>query len=367
MTAYIAHVPTLQDDETLSSLLLRLAYNHSATSHELCVHLWPTDQFWTRDIDRTIADMVLSRIARATSIPYSQLEQATLRGLIEKMGLAPYPNGIQRGILPIGVYHRIRRRFGQQYCARCLSDKPAYLRRLWRMDLLVACPQHGILLSDCCPACAAPFMPHRNDALVRTSCHHCGTSLLTGAELAPPASAFFVQGAALQLLGLNANEYVPDLPPYLTRGAALCGVPSGREFVDGIRRLCRLAACHSEVVQGTSSQDRKDWSLFRLHERADVLATVGQWLLDWPNRWVRWAHMAYLSQHYLNDAFGPWPAWTMCAISQLPYSHGPTGIQRRRHRQDFAHMRGCYPNMAAYREARAKFILKKVAALRGRQ
>ena len=124
MSARLGHVPVPRQGETFSSILLRLSSNHAATAHELCAMLWPKFQFWTRDIDRTAADTLLEAVSRDTGLARATLEAATLRDVVEALGFPERLQGSQRGILPVGIYHRIRRRFGQQYCPACLAGQP---------------------------------------------------------------------------------------------------------------------------------------------------------------------------------------------------------------------------------------------------
>ncbi len=367
MTTLVAHVPSPQPGETLSSLLLRLAHNHSASGHELCVLLWPTLQFWTRDIDRTAPDALLHQVSRVTGIRFDALERTTLRDVVKATGFKDWIQGCQRGILPVGVYHRVRRRFGQQYCSACLAAKPHFLRRLWRLEFMVACPIHGSLLRDSCPSCNAPFTPHRKQSLTNAECHKCGASLITREGTSAEDPALRLQLAVLFALSGTLVDAEEALHTHTLTGIGGAFVEDigPMDFLDGVHRMCRLAARKSSALVAIPAKKNKTWALLRTSERAAVMGEVGRWLLGWPDAWVQWAAMSDLTQHYLAQEFGPWPCWVKTAIDRLPYSHGPVNIRRRRLKVNFRRLRDDYETKGAYREARAGLLIRKAGVLNG--
>lgn len=364
--APLAHVPVPCPDETLSSLLLRLARNHGASAHEFCATVWPGMQFWTRDIDRTAPEFLLAAVARETGIEVATLLDGTLRGVVRALGFGEQVHGLQRGILPVGVFHRVRRRFGQQYCPLCLAEEPAHLRRLWRVGFLVACPRHGVLLRDACPHCGAPFIPHRAHAMARRACHRCGGSLVAGKTGSAPPRAVLLQQLSIRAL----SERLGDAAAELGHGASLIscwmlpiGV-SGVAFLDGVERFCRLAAGASGGVVVSRSGRRRTWCLLRVAERAAVMDRVGGWLSGWPGSFLEWANAARLSRHWLDAALGPWPAWTSGALERLPFAFGPLHSRKGRSRRLYE-LRRRYKSAALWREARAMLLLRRAGVLKG--
>jgi hypothetical protein len=361
VTTPLAHVPRLQCGETLSSLLLRTAHNHSATAHEFCTLLWPGQHFWTRDIDRTASSGLVKSVSEVLGIEATTLHQSTLPPLAKAFGFEISDRGIQRGILPVGVFHRIRRRYGQQYCPRCLAIRPHYLRRMWRLEFLVSCPVHSIRLRDACPHCGAPFIPHRAEALSTLRCHQC-TLLLTECENDEgDNNARKLQDTILSALGtmlpdagdLSAESEVN------TRLEALSSAVGIRRFADGIDRLSRLA--HNQLVKKHRGcvGNGVAWSLSRTADRERAMSFVASWLFDWPTSWTVWANTQGLSQHQLQVEYGPWPDWLAQSFFGIPYSFGPTHIRRRRIGMNFKQLRRTYPNVVEYRQARANTILKR--------
>lgn len=355
----IAHVPKVKPGETLTSLLLRLAKNHSASGHELCALLWPQHQFWTRDVDRTVSDTQLEAIAGITGLTKDVLVETTLRDLVRATGFKERIPGYQRGILPVGIYHRVRRRFGQQYCSWCLKEKPAYLRVQWRLEFMVACPKHGILLRDACPECDAPFIPHRKHSLTTAKCHSCGSSLACGDQESPSKLAEDLQSRILVILDgaihgaqINTDPLVP-----IRIGEMPSLEIEALDFLDGVHRLCRLAARATDALPKPFVHTRIVWAFLRTKDRAIVMDKVASWLDGWPNSWVTWATNRGLTQHYLTDEYGPWPDWITTAMMQIPYSLGPANYKHKKSRITLASLRKAHRNVVSYRQARAKLLL----------
>lgn len=96
-------------------------------------------------------------------------------------GLGQLSFAINPGILVAGIYHRTRRRHGQQYCPLCVAENPIFLR-LWRLAFLFCCPIHGCLLRDACPNCDSPVVVHRSLGFDMTQCHICQASLTLVSE-----------------------------------------------------------------------------------------------------------------------------------------------------------------------------------------
>lgn len=178
------HVKPL-DDELLSSWIIRLAHAHGFKVETLCSILFgPHSTIWNRDIDKLAPEEVGSSLQKAMGISESEFEKLALRSykgtLFEKLNA----NGKSRWIVPIGVYHRKRKRNGLMLCPQCLlEDDVPYYRRAWRLAFVTECTRHKIQLIDCCPNCDAPIIPHRADmgaknlypaADLRVHCWQCG-------------------------------------------------------------------------------------------------------------------------------------------------------------------------------------------------
>jgi hypothetical protein len=125
---------------------------------------WYEKSIWNRDIDRSADAEILQVLSNKTGTSLERVQITTLAAyegvLYEKhnrYGPTPW-------IMPVGVFHRTRKRYGLQYCPSCLSQAgEPYYRRKWRLAFIIICDEHNMLLRDRCPACQAPINFHRNE------------------------------------------------------------------------------------------------------------------------------------------------------------------------------------------------------------
>ena len=178
----------LKDNELLSSWIIRLAHAHSLHVERFRVEIFGSDiMIWNRDIDKYAVFTVYNRLSEVTGTDYCEVIKASLssyQGIIfENIGV----NNASRWLIPLGIYHRVRRRNGLMYCPKCLSDdRQPYFRKDWRLSFITVCRAHRINLRDSCPYCQSSIIPHRvdmgsrgiltNETFIYT-CWHCGYDL----------------------------------------------------------------------------------------------------------------------------------------------------------------------------------------------
>lgn len=149
-------------DESLTSWLRRLAVPNCTDVPSFFETFWPKRALLARDLDKWGPDFLLADLAQLTALPLEVLRETTLRPyegvLFESIPAA----GRCRWVLPLGIANRVRTRFGQQWCPRCLEEDAApYYRRRWRLAIASSCPAHGVILKDRCHACGRPAMLHK--------------------------------------------------------------------------------------------------------------------------------------------------------------------------------------------------------------
>lgn len=189
-----AHVKP-QRDELLSSWLVRLAMAHGVKLHTFCSVTWPLKQIWNRDIDRSADRELLRTLSDKTATPLERVRATTLATYESTLYEEHKSLGPAAWLMPVGIYHRTRRRCGLQFCTFCLAkDAEPYYRRKWRLAFMVACEKHHVLLCDRCPGCHAPINFHRGElgnfkkfaAEPLTVCNLCGFDLRASSEIMPP-------------------------------------------------------------------------------------------------------------------------------------------------------------------------------------
>lgn len=174
-------------DELLSCWLVRLAHGMGLKVQTFCNQIFGGSiQVWNRDIDRLGPAWLLDALCAHTGTPRKVADATTLRvyeGLL-------YPQcssaGALQWIQTLKMYHRKRQGFGQQFCGRCLAERPEpYFRKFWRVSLYTTCLKHQCMMHDRCPHCGAAVVFHRMEmgrgslfeAQPISACHACGFDL----------------------------------------------------------------------------------------------------------------------------------------------------------------------------------------------
>ncbi len=306
-------------DELLTSWVIRLAHAHGYRSETACaLALGHGHAFWCRDSDRSAPLEKLAKLAQAGGLDVETLEGLTLRPWAGFLSESIKIDTGSPGILPAGIYHRKRRRFGLMACPVCLTlDDTPYYRRDWRLAFLAVCPEHGVLLLDRCEACSEPIAPYRVDMkwVMRTSnggylhvlCHGCGHDLRKSRRISVERS----EVAFARLIADTLHKGQVEL----STGMTLHSVA----FFKGIRVLLgcvRLASIrgHMSAHQARRSNCRSRWGDFEVMElkgRREGLFQVASLLEEWPNRFL-----AFAAEHHITFT----DMLNICRTSrELPY------------------------------------------------
>lgn len=171
---YLPFHPSPKDGELFSSWLSRVAKGNHPKMHTFCHLIWPKKQIWTRDIDQCADEKLVGDLCRLTGTKLISARKTMLSSFQGRLFERHQPNGRTVGILPLGIFHRLRRRFGQQYCPLCLSDEIPYYRKEWRLSHVTCCLRHKIRLVDRCDQCLTPIIPYRSEMV---ECHNCAFDL----------------------------------------------------------------------------------------------------------------------------------------------------------------------------------------------
>jgi hypothetical protein len=275
---------------------------HGVKVHTLCRLTWATKAVWNRDIDKLADEEFVQLLRLKTNISFSDAHATTISAyegyLFEKLNRF----GPTSWILPVGIYHRVRQRFGQQFCPRCLcEDKEPYYRKRWRLAFMTCCEIHSVALLDRCPQCGSAVNFHRNElgdpnmshAVSITHCFKCALDLSdrTVCSIPKPVAEPMViftrdlltaQKDGIARLGSGVNVY-------------------SHLFFAGVRQLMRvLATSHSRVDNlrrelecsfGAEFESANGNSSVNLEEldvgqRNQLLNGARILLVDWPKRFI---------------------------------------------------------------------------------
>lgn len=256
--------------------MIRIAHGNGSKVHNFYAEFFGREkQIWNRDIDHHAPPWLLEALEECTGVRRERIEQTTLRNLESWVFEQFTENGITKGVLPLGIFHRTRRSFGQQFCPLCFREDPQpYLRRRWRLALTFICDRHRVFMQDRCPTCERPLMPHRSDFGVRLGmpekttmarCYSCKSRLDTVAITAAP-ELVQIQKSLNELLSLG----------YVELGDVVMYSP---QFFEGLRRIMRIAP--SEIV---FSKKRPIFELASIQQRALLLQFSMRLIASWPSK-----------------------------------------------------------------------------------
>ena len=257
--------------------------------------LYADVSFWNRDSDGIAPKHLVERLAVLTgTAPHIALE-TTLRSYEGQLVEHHNANGNTSWILPLGVFHRTRRRFGLQCCPRCLVEA-RYFRRLWRLAFATLCIEHRCELIDRCRQCGAPLMFHRAeqgdrnryDATISTQCGACGYDLVR-TRLRPARDERLVRLQQSLERTLRIGYIMLSGQPIMSQ-----------LFFSGVHELARAVVSKTPVAESLRretyrSADMRSEVMIRparrleelgVDDRRKLFTCVAILLTDWPERFV---------------------------------------------------------------------------------
>ena len=208
-----------QPGESIDSWLEHLADANGLTTAQL-LGLARRRGVSTRFLTLAPSPETITRLAALARVDDRQVHAATLAAYdgtaLDLTGLDPHDRH---------SYHQVAARgwtpaHGTQICPACLADTGAW-KAAWRLLLVTACTQHGVVLAGECPSCRRAFRDQRHSHLRRVGAALvCGNPLgqgpftqcqhdLTTLAAAPAAPAVLATQARIDLA--LAGETVPVL------------------------------------------------------------------------------------------------------------------------------------------------------------
>lgn len=306
-------------DELLSSWLVRLAHGHGLKLQTFSSMVFGRDKsIWNRDIDKLAPDWLIDRIAECSGASKQAVLDTTLKSYEGSLYEHHQPNGNTRWLLPLGVYHRIRRGHGLQYCPRCLEEDAApYFRKRWRLGFSVMCTKHDCYLQDACPQCLSPLAPHRADMRGRqyfprmglnAHCWKCGFDLRLAqvTEVKDGASArlqlqleFVLKHGYADWAG---NPAMPSLVFFEGLRALIAGITS-RQTQEHLVRSAKLMGID------LSGWPRTGLEMASLPQRLELIRLLVIVLEDWPSNFISLVHECKLRYADLKGDSEQRPFW----------------------------------------------------------
>lgn len=175
-------VPKIQEDELLSSWLVRVSLAHDTVPTSFMNMHFPEYKniIFSRDTDVWAPTDLLKKLAWKSNYSYEKIYNLTLRSYIGTALPIFNPSGYNKYFSYIKVRGRSNKLCGQKYCSKCLhEDEVQYFRKEWRLNTESKCIKHNIYLHDRCPKCEKPisFYKFNNQEIGFTKCHYCESKL----------------------------------------------------------------------------------------------------------------------------------------------------------------------------------------------
>lgn len=303
--------------------MVRLAFANGYPLHTFyaCL-LGYRGAIWNRDVDRHPQPALLEILAHHTGQSIAALHAMTLAAyegvLFEHLSHV----GKATWILPVGVFHRTRRRAGLQFCPRCLEeDSIPYYRRSWRLALYAMCERHLCVMRENCPRCSATVAFYRHgigrgkEVLLHNLrlCHKCQFDLGRAKSFIPNWP---------DIKSLNNFKKILEQFEYGCWPHEISTSPFGVLYFQGIRTLVsvingrnglRLRQLLSrsigvDIGQGASRLGL-DFEYLPAAERLNLLLAV-IWLMEgWPARFVAICTEASFTRSRLAEEVSALPFW----------------------------------------------------------
>lgn len=304
-----AHPHRLRN-ELLSSWLMRLAQANGLRAHSFCRMIFGSGaQIWNRDLDRTASRDILKQLVESTGASLDEVSGGMLSSYEGVIFEHHNPGGNTKWILPLGIYHRTRKRYGMQFCPLCLAeDAQPYYRRQWRLAFSTLCDRHSVMMHDRCTLCEAPVAFFRVELGAQnkfsgtsiTQCHQCDFDLRRVPAYGPSSPD------AMSLVALRSLVTFHDLGWWFSGQETMHYAPQYFEVLHHLVTFLAtdkgsLLLAHIELETGwkyvdIGSLEKIPFELRPVGQRHGLLLAALWFLAEWPERFVNACRLARLSR-----------------------------------------------------------------------
>jgi|GEM_PF-1230856 len=316
--------PKPKDDELISSWLVRLAWAHGITPHELCQITWPYEKITGTDVDQFHSDSFITTLAEKTGVDIPRVQQTTLKAYEGVIFEESNPLGLTPWVIPIASGRHSPNLYGIPFCSICLAeDEIPYFRRKWRLAYVAVCDRHRIMLADHCPHCKKPVnIKWDQEVFVsHADCPACGDDLTTSK---PPELEDIDRHLAWQ----------QRLDKVVSQG----WIELDGRFIDSILFFMGLRQIMFVLARGTKVdilrtaltrrikapiylehhyQNLKGIEMLSVSNRLSLLAPLGWLFDDWPARFSELCRSKRVGPSILLRDMAYVPSWYDTAVQNL--------------------------------------------------
>jgi TniQ protein len=309
--------PRPQDDEILSSWIVRIAGSYGVGPLTFFSEKLPEFNVVGRDLDRVADYRMVVALSEKTGVAFERLREAQL--CVDEGYIFPAIRtfGTTQWVIPLGRTGTAKDTAsnGLPYCPHCLrEDRVPYFRRAWRYAFVPACARHSLLMPHTCPNCTrevnyyirgmAKQLSLGEDALL--TCSHCGSDLREhrGEQVDASLVASAIQHQQFLLQGIQEGRL--EVPSY--------GPVFSVQFMRVLRGIMGILVSETvpsvivlRIAKAAGVDPKRSTYIVRGHartriehrdgvERAELLC-IACWLMEeWPDRFANFCAQTRLDR-----------------------------------------------------------------------
>lgn len=292
--------PRPQNNELLSSWITRLAIENGFYSHSFFKSVIGLKEDTVRsDVDRSNSTELIGKLSQVSGVSAGELSKLLLNSLQGEVFLHESLGTCVRWVLPLGFYHRIKRKRGIVYCPLCLKeDEVRHFRKSWRLAFMNLCEEHGCVLWDHCYHCKAN-VDYQRIGIGSTAYDLPSEDLGLCFNCHKPLWESPVKELSLNVEMFSA-PYRDFISVYESGGSILPTLeqPLNLQVFNGLWILCgRFAAerayeVRKRILRETGIEilplkQNCSFEAFPLQQRLNILIAVLYYLQDWPHRFIQ--------------------------------------------------------------------------------
>jgi hypothetical protein len=287
-----------QEDELLSSWLIRLAISHGLDPQTLFSFIRPKDSQAYNDIDWYAGPKLIQALVRKTGVSARRVKTMTIsahEGWLHQEHYDYWQSFPE-------YLHTVNLRF----CPHCLSeDDFPYFRRIWHLGLIVLCDKHNALLIERCMECGKAIrlfdlrkaVQYKHAGNLITSCQSCNVDLRKMRAVPTPGPITKEEIEFQNSLVRAMRQGWVEIPQ--------SGCIYSHLYFRGLKALMeigiqflKIVCKHYRIPRFASSLFARDQFSEGTPDRRGLVGIVRRFLEDWPYGFINFWKKNKISRFY---------------------------------------------------------------------
>ena len=184
-------------------------------------------------------------------------------------------------------------------CPLCLQEQESYDRLYWRLQIILFCPYHRMLLVEKCPECRTPIIAHRRHAFICHKCHQGDYRTRVSTPIASDNPYILGELLFLHMLGIAIPECQGEL---LSLKSSPLFTLSNTSYMHLFRHIAatieHFFTLQELAILGTMHQIIPEKNSAPCHDllssKSALAFVLFHWLfLDWPTHFTTFLDVWY--------------------------------------------------------------------------